>query len=260
MMNHKGSIEIWSPMISIMNNYVYSHQIIFLKMKLKLILVLSLFSTMFTVNAADDWANLGRYMESNKKVTARPDKKDHLVVFLGNSITDGWPNSNQAFFDDNNFLGRGISGQTTYQFLVRFYNDVVNLKPEAVVINGGINDIAENNYKYDETRTFNNIKAMAEIAEANGIKVILTSLLPSDRLSWRPEKKDVASKVMSLNKRIKALAKEKGYTYVDYFSQMENGTTHGMKNEYSKDGVHPTAAGYRKMEEIVLPTIRSVVK
>lgn len=106
----------------------------------------------FSSFATDDWANLARYLESNKSIIARPDKKDHLVVFLGNSITDYWPNSNQAFFDDNNFVGRGISGQTTYQFLVRFYSDVVNLQPEAVVINGGINDIAENNYEYDETR------------------------------------------------------------------------------------------------------------
>lgn len=210
--------------------------------------------------AADDWAQLARYVEQNKSIMARSDKKDHLVVFLGNSITDFWPNSNQAFFDDNNFVGRGISGQTTYQFLVRFYNDVVNLEPEAVVINGGINDIAENNYEYDETRTFNNLKAMAEIADANGIKVILTSVLPADHFGWRPLKTEIAPKVISLNKRIQALAKEKGYAYVDYFSQMENGTTHGMKDEYTDDGVHPTDPGYRKMEEIVLPVVRSVVK
>ena len=229
-------------------------------MKLKFSLFAALVIMALNSFAADDWANLGRYINDNKQVMARADKNDHLVVFLGNSITDGWPNSNKAFFEDNNFLGRGISGQTTYQFLVRFYSDVVNLQPEAVVINGGINDIAENNYEYDETRTFNNIKAMAEIADANGIKVILTSVLPSDRFGWRPLKTEIAPKVMSLNNRIKALAKEKGYTYVDYFSQMENGTTHGMKPEYSNDGVHPTDAGYRVMESIVLPEVRKVVK
>lgn len=229
-------------------------------MKLKISLAAVLLSMALSGLAAEDWANLSRYINSNKEIMARPDKNDHLVVFLGNSITDGWPNSHKSFFEDNNFVGRGISGQTTYQFLVRFYSDVVNLQPEAVVINGGINDIAENNYEYDETRTFNNIKAMAEIAEANGIKVILTSVLPSDRFGWRPLKTEIAPKVMSLNKRIKALAKKKGYAYVDYFSQMENGTTHGMKNEYSNDGVHPTEAGYRKMESIVLPVVRSVVK
>ncbi len=229
-------------------------------MKLKFSLFAALVIMALNSFAADDWANLGRYINDNKRVMARADKNDHLVVFLGNSITDGWPNSNKAFFEDNNFLGRGISGQTTYQFLVRFYSDVVNLQPEAVVINGGINDIAENNYEYDETRTFNNIKAMAEIADANGIKVILTSVLPSDRFGWRPLKTEIAPKVMSLNNRIKTLAKEKGYTYVDYFSQMENGTTHGMKPEYSNDGVHPTDAGYRVMESIVLPEVRKVVK
>ncbi|MBD5298445.1 MAG: hypothetical protein HDS22_00495 [Bacteroides sp.] len=229
-------------------------------MKLRFSILLTLLTIVFSGYAADDWANLGRYINDNKKVMARDNKKDHLVVFLGNSITDGWPNSNKAFFDDNNFVGRGISGQTTYQFLVRFYSDVVNLQPEAVVINGGINDIAENNYEYDETRTFNNIKAMAEIADANGIKVILTSVLPSDRFGWRPLKTEIAPKVMSLNERLKGLAKEKGYAYVDYFSKMENGTTHGMKDEYSNDGVHPTDAGYRVMEATVLPVVRSVVK
>ena len=229
-------------------------------MKLKFSLFAVLVIMALNSFAADDWANLGRYINDNKRVMARANKNDHLVVFLGNSITDGWPNSNKAFFDDNNFLGRGISGQTTYQFLVRFYSDVVNLQPEAVVINGGINDIAENNYEYDETRTFNNIKAMAEIADANGIKVILTSVLPSDRFGWRPLKTEIAPKVMSLNERLKGLAKEKGYAYVDYFSKMENGTTHGMKDEYSNDGVHPTDAGYRMMEAIVLPEVRKVVK
>lgn len=229
-------------------------------MKLRFSILLTLLTIVFSGYAADDWANLGRYINDNKKVMARDNKKDHLVVFLGNSITDGWPNSNKAFFDDNNFVGRGISGQTTYQFLVRFYSDVVNLQPEAVVINGGINDIAENNYEYDETRTFNNIKAMAEIADANGIKVILTSVLPSDRFGWRPLKTEIAPKVMSLNERLKGLAKEKGYAYVDYFSKMENGTTHGMKDEYSNDGVHPTDVGYRVMEATVLPVVRSVVK
>lgn len=101
---------------------------------------------------------------------------------------------------------------------------------------------------------------MTEIADANGIKVILTSVLPADRFAWRPLKTGIPPKVMSLNNRIKALAKEKGYPYVDYFSQMENGTSHGMKDEFTGDGVHPNDVGYRKMEEIVLPVVRSVVK
>lgn len=229
-------------------------------MRPKIYLFIYLLTLTLNLHAREDWANISRYVQANKEVMARQDKNDHLVVFMGNSITEGWPKSDQPFFDDNNFLGRGISGQTTYQFLVRFYEDVVKLQPEAVVINGGINDIAENNYDYDEDRTFNNIKAMAEIADANNIKVILTSVLPSDRFGWRPLATGIAPKVMSLNKRLKDLAKEKGYAYVDYFSEMENGTTHGMKDEYSNDGVHPTDAGYKKMEEIVLPVIKTVLK
>lgn len=229
-------------------------------MRLKAILLSAFLVITIPVFSTDDWADLARFEEANKEIMNRPDMADGLVVLMGNSITEGWPNSNKAFFDDNNFVGRGISGQTTYQMLVRFYNDVVNLHPEAVVINGGINDIAENNYRYEEPITLNNIKAMAEIAEANGIKVILTSVLPSDRLKWRPQMKDVAEKVMSLNECIKALAISKGYTYIDYFSEMENPVTHGMKEEYTYDGVHPNAEGYRKMESILVPVIRSIIE
>lgn len=224
-----------------------------------LIAFLAMAAASATEGHCDDWAKIGRYADDNKAVASRVVADDHLVVFIGNSITDRWPSSNGDFFKDNNFLGRGISGQTTYQFLVRFNDDVVNLRPEAVVINGGINDIAENNYAYDEMRTLGNIRAMAEIAEANGIKVILASVLPADRFSWRPEAVGIQDKVVSLNRLLKALADKKGYPYVDYYSGMVDPETGGMKAGYSDDGVHPTDSGYRKMESIVLPVVRSVV-
>ncbi len=210
--------------------------------------------------ATDDWANINRYDASNKEIAARPDKNDGLVVLMGNSITDNWPGAHPHFFSDNNIVGRGISGQTTYQFIVRFREDVINLHPVAVVINGGINDIAENNYAYDESRTFGNIMTMAEMAEANGIQVILTSLLPSDRLSWRPEKTDVADKVASLNTLIKAYADEKGYPYVDYYTPMVYGESRALNPAYSDDGVHPTPPGYDVMEAVLLETISRIRK
>lgn len=227
-------------------------------MKLRFAILPALMTMAVNCFATDDWANLGRFKEENRVVVSREDKNDHLVVFMGNSITEIWPELDLAFFTDNNFVGRGISGQTTYQMLLRFYSDVIDLKPEAVVICGGINDIAENNYEYDELRTLSNLKAMAEIAEANGIKVIMASVLPADRFKWRPEMKDIPPKVISLNEKIKRLAEEKGYAYVDYFSRMENPSTHGMNAEFTKDGVHPNLKGYKEMEEIVLPIICKV--
>ena len=178
---------------------------------LKKLLTLALASMYsLSMNAESDWANLQRYDADNQRIINNPEKIENLVVFIGNSITDNWASLRPQFFSDNNFIGRGISGQTTYQFLVRFRSDVVALNPKAVVINGGINDIAQNNYIYNEDTTFGNIVSMAEIAKANGIKVILTSLLPSNSCYWRLDIKEVADKVASLNARIKEYAQQQG--------------------------------------------------
>lgn len=249
----------WGLAFKFVNLWTFITQLPFIDMIVRILIALLAMAAFVAEGYCEDWAKIGRYADDNRVVASRIDANDHLVVFMGNSITDRWPASNEAFFRDNNFLGRGISGQTTYQFLVRFNDDVVNLHPEAVVINGGINDIAENNYAYDETRTFGNIRAMSEIAEANGIKVILTSVLPADRFGWRPDAVDIQRKVASLNRLIKALADKKGYRYVDYYSVMADPATGGMKAVYSDDGVHPTDSGYRMMESIVLPVVRGVV-
>ena len=212
-----------------------------------------------TAGAATDWADISRYAGSNEALKSQPASSTR-VVFIGNSITDFWASTHPAFFSDNDFVGRGISGQTTYQFLVRFRDDVVGLKPAAVVINGGTNDIAENNYAYNEDRTFGNIASMSEIASANGIKVILASVLPSSRFNWNPGIADVADKIASLNSRIKAYADEMGYPYIDYYSELVYGSERSLNPAYTNDGVHPTAAGYDIMESVALPVIRSVVK
>lgn len=227
----------------------------------KTILALAMAScAAFTVKAEDDWANIGRYAADNRAIIENPDSLPNLVVFLGNSITDYWPGIHPEFFADNNFVGRGIGGQTTYQFLVRFRNDVVALNPAAVVINGGINDIAQNNYVYNEDITFGNLVSMAEIANANGIKVIMTSVLPSNRCYWRLDITDVAPKVASLNARIKEYAKKHGYAYIDYFTPMVLGDEGAINPAYSSDGVHPSPEGYTVMEQIALPVIQSTLK
>lgn len=228
-------------------------------MKLKPILISAFAAMSLNASAYDDWAEMSRYASANDELMADTSRCAGRVVFMGNSITDMWPKSHAAFFEDNNFVGRGISGQTTYQMLLRFNEDVVDLRPTAVVINGGTNDIAENNYRFDEHRTFGNIKAMAEIAEANGIKVILASVLPANRFKWRPEMTGIPERIESLNKLIRALAERKGYAFIDYHPKMVDVATGGMIEAYSKDGVHPNAEGYAVMESVALPVIRSVV-
>lgn len=212
-----------------------------------------------TVQAADDWANINRY-DSNNAVLKAQANSGSRVVFLGNSITDFWVTTHPSFFSDNDFIGRGIAGQTTYQFLVRFREDIVELAPAAVVINGGTNDIAENNYAYNEDRTFGNIASMAEIASANGIKVILASVLPASGFNWNTSITDAADKIASLNARIKAYAESRSYPYIDYYSALVSGTDPALNPAYTNDGVHPTAAGYDIMESIALPAVRSVVR
>lgn len=201
---------------------------------------------------------LDRYAEANAALPA-PVKGEKRVVFIGNSITEGWVNVHPDFFKSNNYIGRGISGQTSPQLLSRFRQDVVNLKPVAVVINIGTNDIAENSGKYNADFTFGNIKSMAELADANGIKVILSSVTPAIEYGWRKEITNVVDKITTLNANIEAYAKAKGFAYIDYFSVLkdENGALLG---NYGTDGVHPNAAGYMVMEKTAKSVIDEVVK
>lgn len=202
--------------------------------------------------------NLDRYAEANAELPA-PAKGEKRVVFIGNSITDGWPNAHPDFFKSNNYIGRGISGQTSPQLLSRFRQDVINLKPVAVLINIGTNDVAQNTGPYNEEFTLGNIMSMAELADANGIKVILSSVTPAGEYPWRKEIKDVPQKIMSLNAKIKAYAKEKGFSYIDYFSVMcdEN---NALKSNLGTDGVHPNEEGYKIMEVTAKKVIDKVIK
>ena len=210
----------------------------------------------FSAGAQDnrDWGGLNRYAKDNAAMTA-PEKGEKRVVFLGNSITEGWVNTHPDLFKDNKYIGRGISGQTSYQFLLRFREDVINLQPKLVVINAGTNDVAENTGKYNEDYTFGNIVSMVELAKANKIKVILTSTLPAAAFGWNPSITDAADKIASLNARIKAYAKENHIPYVDYYEKMVQGDNRALNSNYSKDGVHPTSEGYDVMEALIKPAI-----
>ncbi len=207
----------------------------------------------------NDWARFDRYAEANKEIMANPDNK-RRVVFFGNSITQFWASKRPDFFKENEFIGRGIAGQTTYQFLSRFREDVVNLRPRLVVINAATNDIAENSHPYDEERTMGNIKSMVEIARANNIRVILTSTLPASQFSWNKDITDAPEKIAHLNELIAAYAKAEKITYVDYHTAMLDEDGRSLSRRYTDDGVHPTEAGYEVMEALILPAVRKIVK
>lgn len=202
-----------------------------------------------------DAANYKRYAEANASLN--PEKQIN-IVFIGNSITEGWVGSNPQFFTENNFVGRGISGQTSPQLLLRFRQDVLNLKPYAVVINIGTNDIAENTGKYTAKFTLDCIRSMAELAKNNGIKVILSSVLPAGEFGWRKEIQDVPQQIDALNEKIKAYAEENNFPYIDYNSAMrdENGA---LQKEYGRDTVHPNRNGYQVMEKIAKEVIDKII-
>lgn len=206
----------------------------------------------------DQFANFKRYEQANKELPA-PAKKEKRVVFMGNSITEGWVKIHPEFFKENGYVGRGISGQTSYQFLLRFREDVINLKPKLVIINAGTNDAAENTGPFDLDITFGNIASMAELAKANGIKVILTSVLPSSGFRWNKKVTDAADRIEALNAKIKAYAKENKIPYVDYYTPMVSGAERALNPAYSNDGVHPTLEGYLVMEALIKPAIEKAL-
>lgn len=225
-------------------------------------LLLAVISWAFSVGEASaqnkDFANHARYANDNAALSL-PAKKEKRVVFMGNSITEGWVRTHPDFFKSNGYIGRGISGQTSYQFLLRFRQDVINLSPALVVINAGTNDVAENTNPYNEDYTFGNIVSMVELAKANKIKVILTSVLPAAAFKWRPEIKDAAPKIKSLNDRIEAYAKANKIPYVNYYQAMVAAENQALNPQYTKDGVHPTSEGYDIMEPLIKASIEKTL-
>ncbi|MCH5215051.1 MAG: acylhydrolase [Muribaculaceae bacterium] len=176
------------------------------------------------------------------------------MVIFGNSITENWVKFHPAFFEENGFKGCGISGETTSQMLLRFEDNVVKTSPQMVLILGGINDIAENDGPYTEDKTFSNISEMARIAADAGIEVYLGSVLPTSNIYWRKSIENVPDKIDSLNDRIRGMAAEKGYTYVDFNSHLAM-PDRSLNPELTKDGLHPTPPGYTVMEALLLPIL-----
>ncbi|MGP8174278.1 MAG: SGNH/GDSL hydrolase family protein [Terracidiphilus sp.] len=196
-----------------------------------------------------DFGGLARYKEADLAL-APPAAGENRVVFMGDSITEGWhfdePN---GVFAGKPYINRGISGQTTPQMLVRFRQDVIGLKPKVVVILAGVNDIAGNTGTMTLEQIEDNLTSMAELATANHIRVVLCSVTPAFDFPWRPGLTP-APKILALNAWIKAYAAEKGYVYVDYHSAMKDERA-GLPASLSKDGVHPLPAGHAIMAPLV---------
>ena len=205
----------------------------------------------------NDWAGLQRYRPANAALPA-PAAGEQRVVFMGNSITDGWARFFPTMFAGKPYVGRGISGQTTTQMLVRFRQDVVALRPAVVVILAGTNDIAGNTGPSTLEMIEDNFASMTEIARANGIRVVLSSVLPAYDYPWKPGM-EPAPKIVALNAWIRDYAASHGAVYLDYHSAMADGRQ-GLRADLSNDGVHPTEAGYRIMAPLAEQAIAEALR
>ena len=194
--------------------------------------------------AQADWAGLRRYQDANASLPA-PAPGEHRVVFFGNSITEGWAPLFPELFPGKPYIGRGISGQTTPQMLIRFRQDVVALRPKVVVILAGTNDIAGNTGPSTNEMIADNLMGMTEIARANGIRVVLSSVLPVFDYPWKPGL-EPAPRIIALNAWMRRYAEEIGETYLDYHTPMADARG-GLPPSLADDGVHPNLAGYRLM-------------
>jgi lysophospholipase L1-like esterase len=196
-----------------------------------------------------DFPWLAKFKAANAELPP-PAPGENRVVFMGDSIIEGWHFAGvDGSFNGKPYINRGISGQTSPQMVLRFRQDVIDLHPKAVVILAGTNDVAGNTGPMTAEQSEDNLRDMAELAAANGIKVVLCSVLPAYDFPWSPGL-NPAPKILELNKWMKAYAAEKGYIYVDYHSAMKD-PRDGLPANLSHDGVHPNPAGYAIMTPLV---------
>jgi acyl-CoA thioesterase-1 len=204
-----------------------------------------------------DWPQLQRYRSENAALPA-PVAGHPRVVFFGDSITEGWgATGSDTFFAGKGYVNRGIAGQTTAQMLVRFRQDVIALKPAVVVILAGTNDIAGNTGAATQAMIEDNLHSMVELAKANGIAVVLSSVLPVSDYPWRPGVQP-AAKVRALNAALRAYAQQHSLVWLDYHAAMANAEG-GLDPPLAKDGVHPTPAGYARMVPLAEASIQQAL-
>lgn len=191
-----------------------------------------------------DWPQLGYYRDRDAAVAA-PAAGEQRVVFFGDSITEIWGRRGGDFFPGKPYINRGISGQTSPQMVLRFHQDVVDLKPKVVVILAGTNDIAEKTGPMTPEMTLDNIRAMAEMARANGIHMVICSIPPDTDFYWN-KGLEPAPKIREWNAKLEAWTKNQGLVWVDYYTPLADANG-GMKDGMSLDGTHPTPAGFAVM-------------
>jgi lysophospholipase L1-like esterase len=206
---------------------------------------------------SQDWFRFNDYKADNERIIASGEFPE--VVFMGNSITENWAYFHPDFFTSHNFLGRGIGGQTSAHMLVRFKTDVIDLQPKAVVIMAGTNDVAHNDFWVAPEQVVNNVISMCELARANGIIPIISSITPCTGFVWRPEIEGAGQIIVEINRNLKAYAEANDIVYVDYHSALADENM-GLPKTLSDDGCHPNPDTYYTMEEMVLEAIREVLK
>jgi len=228
-------------------------------MKFKFLSIISLLSYCLTLIAQSPttskpipfFAAIDRYESANQRA------QKVKVVLIGDSITEGWWRQDSTFFINQNFVGRGISGQTSPQLLVRFRQDVLNLKPKAVVIHIGTNDIAQNTGPYLQKYTLQHIQSMVDLAKMHKIKVFLASVLPATQFKWRPEVGDQSPTIVALNEAIKDLALKNKASYIDYHSAVKN-NQNGMDPSIAPDGVHPNKEGFEIIKGVLTKALSKI--
>lgn len=196
----------------------------------------------------NDWAYLEKYALENQQLLKQLNDGNR-IVFIGDSITEFWKQKDSIFFNQNNYINRGISGQTSVHVLERFDNDVISLKPKSVIILVGINDIAENFGPISLEEIMVNITLMVEKSLKNNIEVLLCSILPANSFYWNPKIQPI-EKIRQLNQMIEAYCILKQLDFVDYYTEMVDENL-SLDKKYTDDGVHPNLAGYFKMKAIL---------
>lgn len=215
------------------------------------------FTPALAAEPADAWAGLARWAADNARAGA-PAAGVRRVVFFGDSITEAWSLPAPPDGRRREYLNRGISGQTTPQMLLRLRADVLALRPAAVVILAGTNDVAGNTGPTSVEQIAGHLRSMVQLARAEGVRVVLCAVLPAAQYPWRPELRPAAT-IVTLNGRLRAIAAELGAAWVDYHAAMADAAG-GLPVALAGDGVHPSPAGYARMAELLDPVLDAALK
>lgn len=226
-------------------------------MKLTAPFLIIVFMVFKTNGQAQDWPNLQKFQKANAELKP-PMPNENRVVFMGNSITEGWSQMYPEFFKNKSYINRGISGQTTPQMLLRFKQDVIDLQPKVVVILAGTNDLAGNTGPATNKMITDNIFSMAELAQNQGIRIVLSSILPVYDYPWR-EGIFPSKRISAINLALKNYAQKHGHVYLDYHSEMKD-SREGMQEKYTTDGVHASKKGYILMSALAEKAIQTTLK